>query len=143
MRLTQFRDFPSSTQVASYPDSSFAYFHVNIGAGERVVIKHGISGVAPTLPISELWLTGSKPIFSWSIQCATAPPHPGLSLFIETSWDGANVHDFNVYFIPISTVPFVMEGLFIPGYSVRFTLINASALVASGASGVIKQQGCE
>jgi len=143
MRLTQFRDFPSSPQVATFPDASFARFSVGIVGGGTYVIQHGIDIFPATIPISELWLTGSKPIFSWSIHCPNLAPHPGLSLSVEISYDGAAVAHFNGYFIPAGAVPSVMEGLFIPGYSVRFTLINASPTVLAQVHGMIKQQGCE
>jgi hypothetical protein len=143
MRVNQFRDFPGTSKRAVYPDVSFGNFVARIVAGgSSHVIKHGIDPTFPaTIPISDFWLTGTKPIFSWSIGHSPSG-HPGAVLKVESSYDGSGVWEYQNYFIG-PEAPSYMEGLYIPGFAVRFTLINSSASVSMTVSGTIRQQGCE
>ena len=143
MRINQFRDFPGTSKRAVYPDVSFGNFVARIVAGGAShIIKHGIDPtVGATLPITDLWLTGTKPIFSWSIG-HSPDVHPGAVLKVESSYDGSGLWPFNDYFIGPGAVTY-MEGLYIPGFAARFTIINSSASVSMTVSGTIRQQGMD
>lgn len=140
MRITQYRDFPASPVRSVSPHGSFADFAQTIAGGGSYVIKHASDSVAVTVPGSDSWLTGSRPIFSWFIKSATVG-HPGLSLKVETSYYEGGAHLFNVYTLYADSVLNVMEGLFVPGWAVRLTLLNASGNIAVVVAGIVKQQG--
>lgn len=143
MHINKYRDFPASPKRATYPDVSVAYFaQPTLAGGAFYTIQHGIDTVPATLPISEIWITGSRPIFSWCIKTITFG-HPGASLVIETSVEGASLQVFNSYLISSGIGVNTMAGLYVPGWGVRFRIYNASAAAVLNISGMIKQQGHE
>ena len=82
------------------------------------------------------------PIFSWLIY-VTEAAHPGLTLKVESSfYDGATTI-FSCFPIFANSLTNYMEGLFVPGWKVRFILINATAQDDALVTGMIKQQGCD
>ena len=142
MIIDQIRDFPGTSIRAVYPDVSFGYLtQLNLAGGESVVIMHGISYLAATVPVASLWLTGTKPIFSWTMDHVTAN-HPGAILQVEASYEGSFLRDFKNYYIAPNDTTY-MAGLYIPGFAVRFTIINSSPSDNMFISATIRQQGME
>jgi len=140
MQIVHFRDFPASPKRSVTPDASFGYKSMTLAGGADSVFYHAIH--PHPLPGADYWLIGARPIFSWFFYCATVG-HPGLSLNIETSVQAVAFTVFNSYPIFADSALNVMEGLFIPGWAARFTLVNSSAAVDLNVYGMLKQQGCE
>lgn len=144
--ISLFKDFEGYPRSMVAPDFSIAAIGLSgsetIVGGAQLEIKHATSSVTP--PDSNNWHALYKSVFSWSISAIGIATHPGAVLEILTSMDGFIFTTWRCYMIGNSlTTPFasVFQGLYIPAYGVRFTLINSSDSEDIIVHGIIKQQG--
>ena len=142
----QFYDFEAYPKRTVAPDFSIGIVSPNssvvIDCCYSLIIKHDARGTNP--PVSEYWHSLYKSIFSWCFDITAAASHPGAVLVISISNKGSFHQLWRAYPLrTYSSVPFYnsIEGLYIPAYMVRFTLVNSSQSLAVMVNGMIKQQG--
>jgi hypothetical protein len=142
--LGAYVDSPGAPRRAVYPDFTIGSDNRTLTANSSWDITH--QSAVPLVPAAGLniWYLMDRPIVSWSIYLADPPAAVRFgSLVIYAAATAADpdlaINIWRVY--ALNAGQNIMEGLFVPGHSAIFRIVNGNVFGNALYSWLIKAQG--
>ena len=142
--IQNFHDNSGLAATPVVPDVSVGVIQRTLAASANIDVKHGRTTTgAAYAPTDSYWVVAMRSVVSWNfyVAAASGSPRSGLTLSIYLSHgDASSEKLWRQYALHLADTN-EMAGLFIPGWTARFNLVDRLGDTDHYVEGFIKIQG--